>query len=55
MIRSKMTCPKWHLGQVGHGGQKAKKPYGGFLIEIISKTSCDFCSGGCLEICRLIY
>jgi hypothetical protein len=25
-IVSKLTCPKWHFGQVGHGG---KKPIGG--------------------------
>jgi len=22
MVKSKLTCPKWHFGQVGHGGKK---------------------------------
>jgi hypothetical protein len=25
MARSKLTCPKWHFGQVGHGGKKNHK------------------------------
>jgi hypothetical protein len=22
MVGSKLTCPKWHFGQVGHGSKK---------------------------------
>jgi len=22
MVGPKLTCPKWHFGQVGHGGKK---------------------------------
>jgi hypothetical protein len=22
IVKSKMTCPKWHFGQVGHGHKK---------------------------------
>jgi hypothetical protein len=29
MVRSKLTCPKWYFGQVGHGG---KKNIGGFFL-----------------------
>jgi hypothetical protein len=40
MVKSKLTCPKCHFGQVGHG---AKKPYGGcFFTEILGKKNCDF-------------
>jgi hypothetical protein len=31
MVKSKLTCPKWHFGQVGHGG---KKTIGGYFIPI---------------------
>jgi hypothetical protein len=23
MVGSKSSCPKWHFGQVGHGGKKS--------------------------------
>jgi hypothetical protein len=40
MVESKMTCPKWHFGQVGQG---AKKPYGGFCLpKFVIKKSHDF-------------
>jgi len=29
MIEVKMTCPKWHFGQIGQG---ARKLYGGFFL-----------------------
>jgi hypothetical protein len=29
MFESKSICPKWHFGQVGHGGKKT--PRGGFF------------------------
>ncbi len=22
IVESKLTCPKWHFGQIGHGGKK---------------------------------
>jgi hypothetical protein len=44
MVRYKMTCPKWHFGQVGHGG---KKPYGGcFLLKFLVKKVVISCSDG---------
>jgi hypothetical protein len=40
MVKSKMTYPKWHFGQVGHGG---KKPYEGFFkLKFLIKKGCDF-------------
>jgi len=37
MVESKLTCPKWHFGQVGHGG---KKTIGGdFFTKILGKKS----------------
>ncbi len=39
MARSKLTCPKWHFDQVGHG---AKNHMRGFLIKIPSLKNCDF-------------
>jgi hypothetical protein len=39
MIEVKMTCPKWHFGQIGQG---ARKPYGGFFYQNSSKKSHDF-------------
>jgi hypothetical protein len=36
-----MICPKWHFGQVGHGGKK--NHMGDFLfIEIPNQKGCDF-------------
>jgi len=40
MIESKLTCPKWHFDQVGHGGKKTI--WGGFFIEILGQKSHDF-------------
>jgi hypothetical protein len=35
MVESKSTCPKWHFGQVKHGGKKA---IGGvFLLKFLGK------------------
>jgi hypothetical protein len=31
MVESKSTCPKWHFGQVGHGGRK--NHMGGFFDQ----------------------
>jgi len=39
MVGSKSTCPKWHFGQVGHGGKKTIG--GGFLTKIPNKKSQD--------------
>jgi hypothetical protein len=40
MVDTKMTCPKWHFGHVGHGG---KKPYGVFVLPKFSvKKGHDF-------------
>jgi hypothetical protein len=39
-IGSKSTCPKWHFGQVGHGGKKTI--WGVFLTEIPGKKNHDF-------------
>jgi hypothetical protein len=33
--KSKSTCPKWHFGQVGHGG-------GVLLTKILDEKNCDF-------------
>jgi hypothetical protein len=33
-IWSKMTCPEWHFGQVGHGGKKTI--WWDFLTKILS-------------------
>ncbi len=45
MVRSKLTCPKWHFGQVEHGGKKnhmggfwdqnSKSKKLGFLIVMV--------------------
>jgi hypothetical protein len=44
MVKYKMTCLKWHFGQVGHGG---KKPYGGFfLLKFLVKKVVISCSDG---------
>jgi len=40
MAKSKLICPEWHFGQVGHGGKKTK--WGAFLTKIPSKKSWDF-------------
>jgi hypothetical protein len=52
MVKSKSTYPKWHFGQVGHGGKKTytlcyhlvESSIGGpfFFIEISGQKSCDF-------------
>jgi hypothetical protein len=34
MVKSKMICPKWHFGQVGHEGKKTI--WRVFFIEIPS-------------------
>jgi hypothetical protein len=38
MVRSKSTCPKWHFGQVGHGG---KKTIWGFFYVKKTLISCN--------------
>jgi hypothetical protein len=40
MVKFKMTYPKWHFGQVGHGGQKTI--WGVFFTEIPYQKGCDF-------------
>jgi hypothetical protein len=40
MVKSKLTCLKWHFGQVGHGGKKII--WGIFLLKILDKKSRDF-------------
>ncbi len=40
MIRSKLICPKWHFGQIGHGGKKTI--WGVFFIKILGKKNSDF-------------
>ncbi len=41
MVGSKSTCPKWHFGQVGHGG---KKTIWGFFFTIfpVKKTRISY-------------
>jgi len=40
MVESKLTCPKWHFGQIGHEGKRTIQGF--FFIEIPSQKSCDF-------------
>jgi hypothetical protein len=40
MVESKSTCPKWHFGQVGHGGKKTIWEV--FLTKIPSKKKLGF-------------
>jgi len=40
MVESKLTCPKWHFGQVGHGGKKTI--WGVFFTKIPSQKNQDF-------------
>jgi len=40
MVESKLTCPKWHFGQVGHGGKKTI--WGVFLTKIPNQKNQDF-------------
>jgi hypothetical protein len=40
MVGSKSTCPKWHFGQVGHGGKKTI--WGGFFTKVPNKKNWDF-------------
>ncbi len=40
MVKSKLTCPKSHFGQVGHGGKKTIR--GVFYIEILGKKNHNF-------------
>jgi len=40
MVEFKLTCPKWHFGQVGHGGKKTI--WGVSLIEISGQKNHDF-------------
>jgi len=37
---SKLTCPKWHFGQIGQGGKKTKMEV--FLIDFSNKNYYDF-------------
>jgi hypothetical protein len=37
MVRSKSTYPKWHFGQVGHGGKKTIS--GVVLTKILSEKN----------------
>ncbi len=42
MVKSKMTCPEWHFGEVGHRG---KKTYGFFFLsKYLVKMSMISCS-----------
>jgi hypothetical protein len=40
MVKSKSTCPKWHFGQIGHGGKKTI--WGFFFTKIPGQKSRDF-------------
>jgi hypothetical protein len=40
MVESKLTCPKWHFGQIRHGGKKTIWEV--FFTEIPSQKSNDF-------------
>jgi len=40
MVGSKSICPKWHFGQVGHGGKKTI--WGVFFTKIPGQKSEDF-------------
>jgi hypothetical protein len=39
MVMSKLTCPKWHFGQVGHGGKTTIWKV--FLPKILVKMACE--------------
>jgi hypothetical protein len=41
-IKSKMTHPKWHFGQVGNGDKKTI--WGFFLLEFLVKKTMIFCN-----------
>jgi len=52
MVESKSTCPKWHFGQVGHGG---KKPYGGFFWPTFSTKKVEiFCNDSVKHKAKII-
>jgi hypothetical protein len=40
MVGSKTTYPKWHFGQVGHGGKKTI--WGVFLTKNLGQKGHDF-------------
>jgi hypothetical protein len=40
MLGSKSTCPKWHFGQIGHGGKKTIS--GVVFTKTFGKKSRDF-------------
>jgi hypothetical protein len=44
MVGSKLICPKWHFGQVGHGGKKTV--WGIFLPKLSIKKVGISCNGG---------
>ncbi len=45
MVGSKLICPKWHFGQIGHGGKKTI--WGGFffLEFLVKKVGTSCCEG----------
>jgi hypothetical protein len=43
MVGFKLICPKWHLGQVGHGGKKSYKFF--FFDKIPGQKAVNFFSG----------
>jgi hypothetical protein len=47
-IESKLICPKWHFGQVGHGGKNTV--WGFFLLKVLVKQTMISCSGYFLQI-----
>jgi len=42
MVGSKSICPKWHFGQVGHGGKKTIGGGGGGYLKLPEKKNCVF-------------
>jgi hypothetical protein len=40
MVGFKSTCPKWHFGHIGHGGEKTIKRI--FVTKILVKKGWDF-------------
>ncbi len=42
MVGSKLTCPKWHFGQVGHGGKKTIRGEGVLLKFLVKKVEISY-------------
>jgi hypothetical protein len=40
MVESKLTCPKWHFDEIGHGAKKTI--WGVFFTKILNQKIHDF-------------